>query len=352
MGKDTEELGFKILANTKALLGYWDKNMVCRFANRAYEEWLGIKPEDIVNKSTLREFLGPIYDKHLPMIRKVFQGEPQAFEREFVIPGGGIRRAIVSYTPDIIGDKVEGFYVHAADIVAPVAPMHSGVQGVKYRDHAIEIIKTLQLNVLSRFPGIEQMAKDEGISQSKLKRDFRNKTGLNPFAYYRRLQMEFAHSYLKENRCSRKQMSALLNFANPSNFSTCYNNYLRERSLEEGNANLADNRYKIFIEQLPFPIAMVDNDLRVLAVSDRWLSFDSRRRQDIFGKTVFNLYPDIHPKWKYLAIEALKGRRFSSNHNYLNSSNSIRLVKWELKPWYNHLEEVGGLIVYFEDTRT
>ncbi|WP_207535600.1 PAS domain-containing protein [Desertivirga arenae] len=346
MGKDTEALGFKILANTKALLGYWDKNMVCRFANQAYEEWLGIKPEDIVNKSTLREFLGPVFEKHFPMIQKVLLGEPQAFERDFKLPNGGVRRAVVSYTPDVIGDSVEGFYVHAADIGTPLP---QGKLLMKYRDHAMETIKTLQLNVLLRFPGLEKLAENEGISQSKLKRDFRIKTGSNPFAYYRKLQMEFAHSYLRENRCSRKQMAALLNFANPSNFSSCYNNYLREKSLEDKQAKLGEERYRIFVEQVPFPLAMLDKDLRILAVSDKWVSADPDKRNDIFGRRILDLYPGIHPKWEYIASAALKGRRFSSSHNYLNSRTGPPRFKWELKPWYNQLQEVGGLIVYIEE---
>jgi PAS domain S-box-containing protein len=349
MGRDIRALGFQILANTKALLGYWDKNVVCRFANQAYKEWLGINPEDIVDKATLREFLGPLYDKHLPMIKSVLLGDPQVFERDFVLPEGGIRRAVVSYTPDIVGNSVEGFYIHAADVSTSI---NTEKQFFKHRDHALETVKTLQMNLLSRFPGLEQLARNEGVSQSKLKRDFKNRTGSNPFTYYRKLQMDFAHSYLKENRCSRKQMAVLLNFSNPSNFSACYNNYLKDRERHrpiENAARASEERYRIFIEQAPFALIMLDQDLRVLAVSQKWIESDPLKQKDVFGKKVFDLYQDVNPKWHSLVQEAMNGRHLFSNQDYLLSRNTMKYFKWDFSPWYNSSNEIGGAIIYMED---
>jgi hypothetical protein len=44
------------------------------------------------------------------------RGERQTFEREIPIPGGGVRYSLANYYPDIRSGKVEGFFVHVADV--------------------------------------------------------------------------------------------------------------------------------------------------------------------------------------------------------------------------------------------
>lgn len=41
------------------MLAYWDANKRCRFANRAYEKWFGVKAETMVGRD-MKEFLGPL----------------------------------------------------------------------------------------------------------------------------------------------------------------------------------------------------------------------------------------------------------------------------------------------------
>jgi len=53
------EIALNVANNTQAMLAYWDKNLVCRFANDAYFEWFGKKKEDMINRITLTELLGP-----------------------------------------------------------------------------------------------------------------------------------------------------------------------------------------------------------------------------------------------------------------------------------------------------
>ncbi len=112
----------KHLANTvadhiSAMLAYWDKNLICRFANVSYLEWFGQKHEDMVDKMTLPELLGPLFEKNLPYITEVLKGNVQTFEREIPHSSGKIRHSLASYYPDIADDgEVKGFFVHVADV--------------------------------------------------------------------------------------------------------------------------------------------------------------------------------------------------------------------------------------------
>lgn len=111
------EFGLLVVDHVSAMLAYWDKNLICRFANKSYLEWFGKKREDMIDKMTIQELLGPLYPKNERYIIGVLQGHPQTFEREIPIPGGGgTRYSLANYFPHIVDGEVEGFFVHVADI--------------------------------------------------------------------------------------------------------------------------------------------------------------------------------------------------------------------------------------------
>lgn len=114
---NVESIGLLVADHVSAMLAYWDKNLICRFANAAYRDWFGKTREEMVGKITIKELLGPIYEKNLPYILAALEGKPQTFEREIPIPGGvGTRYSLANYFPDIIDGQVRGFFVHVADI--------------------------------------------------------------------------------------------------------------------------------------------------------------------------------------------------------------------------------------------
>ena len=102
--------------HVSALLAYWDKDLVCRFANDAYLDWFGKSREEMIDKITMRELVGPlIYEKNLPYIAGVLAGKTQTFEREIPFRScedGTVRFTLGNYYPNIIGGHVEGFFAH------------------------------------------------------------------------------------------------------------------------------------------------------------------------------------------------------------------------------------------------
>lgn len=98
------------------LLAYCDRTLLCRFANRAYEQWFGVTPEAMVGQH-ISGLLGPTYQLNLPYIEKALRGEPQEFERDIPDPAGGpTRHSLVSYVPDVVEGVVHGFFVMVTDI--------------------------------------------------------------------------------------------------------------------------------------------------------------------------------------------------------------------------------------------
>ncbi len=114
---NTDGWGLFVADHVDAMLGYWDKDLVCRFANNAYASLYGKTRDEVVNKMTMRELLGDtFFEKNLSCIEQVLLGQQQQFEREIHTRSGEVRYTIANYFPDISGIEVRGFFVHVADI--------------------------------------------------------------------------------------------------------------------------------------------------------------------------------------------------------------------------------------------
>jgi diguanylate cyclase (GGDEF)-like protein len=98
------------------MLAYWDARQVCRFANKAYEEWFRRSLQDLLG-TTMRDLLGPLYEKNLPYIEGALAGERQVFERAIPRPRGGApRHSLATYIPHFVDGRVVGIFVHVADV--------------------------------------------------------------------------------------------------------------------------------------------------------------------------------------------------------------------------------------------
>ena len=69
----------------------------------------------------------------------------------------------------------------------------------------------------------------------------------------------------------------------------------------EAQAALLQSReelLKIFVKNVPAGVAMLDRDMRYLQVSDRWCADYSVDSSQVLGRSHYELFPDIPPRWK------------------------------------------------------
>lgn len=109
------DIALKVVDHVDALLGYWDRDLRCRFANAAYKTWFGRNRSNILGMS-MHDLLGPLFELNLPHVLRVLEGEVQIFEREIPLPDGSVRYSLASYYPDIVDGVVVGFSVQVADV--------------------------------------------------------------------------------------------------------------------------------------------------------------------------------------------------------------------------------------------
>jgi PAS domain S-box-containing protein len=115
--KNQSSLRLKVTDNITTMLSYWDKDLVCRFANAAFEDWSGKSKKEMIDKITLKELLKPeSYERNLPHINGALGGATQSFQRELLMQDGSIRHTLTNYYPDIINGEVVGFFVNVADV--------------------------------------------------------------------------------------------------------------------------------------------------------------------------------------------------------------------------------------------
>ena len=92
----------------------------CQYHNRAFMDWLRLRPEQI-NGRHMREVLGAkVYQETATSVRQSLDGHPVHYERTQMMPDGAVYRLSVEHLPQFGEDgKVTGFYMLVKDITSP-----------------------------------------------------------------------------------------------------------------------------------------------------------------------------------------------------------------------------------------
>ncbi len=98
------------------MVGYWDAELRCGFANIAYREWFGKTPEQMRGIHIQELMNKALFEKNEPFIRAALAGECQHFERTLTKADGSTGYTWAHYIPDVVDDQVRGFFVLVNDI--------------------------------------------------------------------------------------------------------------------------------------------------------------------------------------------------------------------------------------------
>jgi AraC-like DNA-binding protein len=83
----------------------------------------------------------------------------------------------------------------------------------------------LEQKIFEKFPSIEMLAKAIGISETKLKADFKKIHGTTIFQYYSMKQMMYAKEMLKRGDINIKEIAMTLGYANQGKFSLAFKKF-------------------------------------------------------------------------------------------------------------------------------
>lgn len=118
-----------------------------------------------------------------------------------------------------------------------------------------------------------------------------------------------------------------------------------EKSVEE-KLELSAERFRIFVKHTPAAVAMFDNEMRYIAVSDRWLEDYNITDEDVIGKFHYEVFPGISDDWVEIYQICLTGITKKGEDTVVTKDGKEEWVQWEIHPWYESSGEVGGIIIY------
>ncbi|MBL8302486.1 MAG: response regulator, partial [Ideonella sp.] len=99
-----------------ARVGYWDRHLVCRFANRQFCEWMGHPADQVVGRRSI-DLVGEERERPMrPYIEGALAGQPQTFDRDEPAADGRIDSRVVRFQPDVRDGVVQGFFVLGTDV--------------------------------------------------------------------------------------------------------------------------------------------------------------------------------------------------------------------------------------------
>ena len=118
-----------------------------------------------------------------------------------------------------------------------------------------------------------------------------------------------------------------------------------EQSLRETQKNLA-----LFIEHAPAALAMLDNNMRYLFASQRWLMDSRLDLSDVIGKSHYDVFPEIPQRWKDIHRRCLSGAIEKCNEDgFVRGDGRTDWIRWEIRPWWTEDNIVGGIVIMSED---
>ncbi|MGE5385662.1 MAG: diguanylate cyclase domain-containing protein [Betaproteobacteria bacterium] len=160
------------------MVGYWDNNLCCRFANRHYLEWFGKAPEEIVGHS-IQELLGDrLFALNKPYILGALSGVRQQYERTLTKADGSIGHTWAHYIPDIDAQgAVAGFFVLVSDITPLKAAeaerrlsasvYQNTIEGIVVTDeHGVILSVNPAFTKITGYPAEEAIGQTPGILKS------------------------------------------------------------------------------------------------------------------------------------------------------------------------------------------
>ena len=141
---------------------------------------------------------------------------------------------------------------------------------------------------------------------------------------------------------------AKTNWDGQSIFTVIIRDITERKKIEEKFVN-TNRTLKLFIEYSPAAIAMFDRDMNYLAASRRYKKDLNLKPHDLTGKNHYDIFPELPEKWKEVHKRCLAGAVEKEDAElFIRSDGSRQWVKWEIHPWYENNNEIGGIIIFSE----
>ena len=114
--------------------------------------------------------------------------------------------------------------------------------------------------------------------------------------------------------------------------------------------DIAENSLsKLCLQYTPAAVAILDMDMRYLAISDRWIKDYGLEGVEIIGRSHYDVFPNLPERWKRIHQHCLAGEVMNCDEDpFSREDGGIEWARWEIRPWYNEKNEMAGIIMFTE----
>jgi PAS domain S-box-containing protein len=349
---------FNAVRNSKGQL----VDFVCTQVNRAAEEILGWKGETVVGQKYPQDFtmLGnePLFHK---LTEVVESGEFLNLEQERITAHGS--KVYLHIRATKLDD---GFVLTFQDITQQKEEENKVRESEqRYRllaDHMIDMvfIHSLDGTIEYASPSTERIV---GFSPAEL-------VGTSPYDYIHPDDVEIVME--SHRRALEGYDNFDMEFRSRSNIGhylwlsstiSCIRNSAKEvvkvqtvcrdvtnRVLYRQRLLQREKQLALLVEQAPTAIAMLDDELKYLSASQRWMEYFNIIGNHIKGKSHERMLPEAGKKWMAIYRNCLAGENYRIDEDCLvHPDGAVQWLRWEARPWYRSRNEIGGLILHAED---
>jgi PAS domain S-box-containing protein len=111
----------------------------------------------------------------------------------------------------------------------------------------------------------------------------------------------------------------------------------------------SEERMSLFVEYSPASLAMFDNEMRYIAMSQKWRIDNDLKDQNIIGRNHYEVVPGVSQEWKDGHQRSLKGAIERKEEDlFIHKDGTVDWLRWEIRPWYKTSGEIGGIIMFTE----
>ncbi|MBI5303061.1 MAG: PAS domain S-box protein [Chloroflexi bacterium] len=124
---------------------------------------------------------------------------------------------------------------------------------------------------------------------------------------------------------------------------------ITERKRAEEKIQQEERILRLFVEHSPAAIAMLDQEMKYIVASRRYLIDYDLGEQNLIGRSHYEVFPEIPERWKEIHRRCLAGAIEQAGEDpFPRANGELDWVRWEIRPWYVHTGEIGGIILFSE----
>ncbi|HET54632.1 MAG TPA: PAS domain S-box protein [Ignavibacteria bacterium] len=124
---------------------------------------------------------------------------------------------------------------------------------------------------------------------------------------------------------------------------------ITDRKQAEDELNRHRNILQLFVKHAPAAIAMFDDKMKYLAYSDRYLEDYNLRDKNLVGLSHYEVFPEIPQRWIDIHNNCLAGSiERNEEDKFARADGSFDWVRWEIHPWYERNDKIGGILLFSE----